>query len=463
MKKKLLIGSLCVICILCSTMLLACKSEEKIDGGLEVSYDIKCALDDESCVLYVTSEVEILNKSKVAIKELPFYLYPNAYLEEGGAVTISNVATRERDLIYNIDNINMKVELNEDLKEGENVAIIISSRVEIPKGKGRLGYGDGYYNLHAFYPRLACFHNGSFDVVPYSKIGDSYCFDMANFKIKINYPSAYTLASAGEQTHYKENEKYKESVYCIDNARDVALSLSKKFTIFESEIEGVKISQYTMGKQDYTPFIANCLGYFIEEVGEYPYENFTIVETPFEYGGMEYSGLALINESVSEKEFVIAHEIIHQWFGLSVGSNSYKECWVDESLTNYLTYYYMDIYNRGGYEENMELERKRYKKFLEASKEKYGIGYMPRLDYNLEEFKSESEYANMVYGYGVLTYDGVRKVIGDKKFKKAVRDYYENYKGKIASKEDLIASFNKSAGKKVEGIFNGYIESKVVF
>ena len=462
MKKKIILALLLLIIVLVGVSVTGCKRDEK-SGTLCVNYNVKCALNEEQKVLYVTSEIEVTNESDVSIKELPFYLYPNAYEEEGGGVTIGNVSLYARDQIYNVDGINLLVTLDEELKAGESGVITISSRVALPEGNGRLGYGNGYYNLHAFFPRLAYFDGGSFVVVPYSKIGDPYFFSYDDVTIKIEYPMEYTLAFPGEMISNSESESSKEGTFSLNNARDVAIALIKECETYENEIDGVKIRQYTRGKEDYTNFIKECLAFFSKEIGAYPYSSFALVETPFDYGGMEYSGIVLIKSGAQNKEFIIAHEIIHQWFGLSVGSNSYEECWVDESLTSFLTYYYMDIYNNGGYKESISAEKGYYKKFMEVGKEKYGLGYQPRLDCTLGEFKTMEEYSSMVYGYGVLLYDGIYNVLGEKSFKKAVRNYYSDYAGKVATGEDLMVSFSKSGGKKVEGVFKSYLENKVVF
>ena len=462
-KKKIAIVVLCLTLLISSFTLFACKNKEKNGGSISVTYDLKCSLDDTAHALYLISDVEVLNESNNLISELPFYLYPNAYADNGGAIVISNVSTQTHKISYEINDVNMVVNLDRPLKGGESVVLKISSRVDLPKGKGRLGYGDGYYNLHAFYPRLAYYDGNSFVVVPYSNIGDSFYFSMDDMIIKINYPSKYTLAYAGEVVGQSEDEKYKEQTIKIDNARDVALSLCENFNLYENTEGEVKIYHYTSKGVDYTTFAKECIEYFNKEIGEYPFSTFTIVETPFDYGGMEYSGLVVINDNAREKEFVIAHEIIHQWFGISVGSNSYNECWVDESLTNFLSYYYMDIYNKGGYKEHIQLEKKNFKEYMDVGKEKYGEKYNPKLDSSLGEFRSATEYSNMVYSYGVLLYDGVYNLIGEKKFKRAIKEYYAQYSGKTATGKDIITSFSKSAGKKVEGIFNGYIENKVVF
>ena len=40
-------------------------------------------------------------------------------------------------------------------------------------------------------------------------------------------------------------------------------------------------------------------------------------------------------------EFVVAHEVAHQWWNVVVGNDSINNAWVDEALTNYyaLIYY----------------------------------------------------------------------------------------------------------------------------
>lgn len=461
-KKILLVVSL-IIVLISTITLSACKNSTKTSGQLVVDYDVKCSLDDESKAMYLNCTINLTNGTNQSIKELPFYLYPNAYKEEGGNVTISNVSTRARDLIYNIEGINMLVSLGEEMLPNESEEITISGRISLPKGNGRIGYGEDYYNLHAFFPRLAYFERDRFVVVPYSKIGDPYYWGQDDVVIKINYPLEFQLAHSGEVISTNENEKYAESVINIDNARDVALTLVKNYNLYKNEVNGVRILQYSKEGEDYTQYMKECLQYFISEIGEYPYSVFTMAETPFDYGGMEYSGFILVNEKAKEKEYVIAHEIIHQWFGIAIGSNSFEECWVDESLTNFLTYYYMGIYNKGDHNEIIEKEKEIYKTYIENGKEKYGTGYAPRLDAKLNEFRTMSEYSNMVYGYGAIMYDGIYKVIGDKKFKKAVKDYYKKYNGKVVSGQELQATFSKSVGKKVEGIFNGYIENKVLF
>ena len=54
-------------------------------------------------------------------------------------------------------------------------------------------------------------------------------------------------------------------------------------------------------------------------------------------GGMEYPNITVISTSVSEDllEFVIMHEVGHNWFYGILGNNERKFTWMDEGLNEY--------------------------------------------------------------------------------------------------------------------------------
>ena len=82
---------------------------------------------------------------------------------------------------------------------------------------------------------------------------------------------------------------------------------------------------------------------------------------------------------------------------------------------------------------------------------------------NLDEYKSLYEYDALVYKYGVMTYSGLLDILGERKFNKAIKDYYDNNKGDIATTSDLIDSFEKVGGRGVRGVIEAYLYGKTTF
>ena len=74
--------------------------------------------------------------------------------------------------------------------------------------------------------------------------------------------------------------------------------------------------------------------------------------------GMEYPGVATIGDflydpnetvggspSLEALEWVVAHEVAHQWFFNVVGNDQVNEPWLDEAVVQYLVeLYYADVY-----------------------------------------------------------------------------------------------------------------------
>src|SRR5262249_37171531 len=84
--------------------------------------------------------------------------------------------------------------------------------------------------------------------------------------------------------------------------------------------------------------------------GPYPYPEFTIAESFFGWNGNECGMLVMIDERVfnmphlaaSYVELLVSHETCHQWWYNSVGTNGYRETWMDEGLATYFAHRLMD-------------------------------------------------------------------------------------------------------------------------
>ena len=79
--------------------------------------------------------------------------------------------------------------------------------------------------------------------------------------------------------------------------------------------------------------------------GPYPYEDFTVVESYFGWNGNQCGQLVMIDERVfglpqlagGFVDYLISHEICHQWWYNVVGVNGYGETFMDEGLATYFS------------------------------------------------------------------------------------------------------------------------------
>ncbi|MEG1500244.1 MAG: M1 family aminopeptidase, partial [Clostridia bacterium] len=273
----------------------------------------------------------------------------------------------------------------------------------------------------------------------------------------------------GENMAEKTEGNKKTSSFSAKTVRDFALVLSQKFRVLEHFEDGVKIKYYYYKDEKPSESLktgALALATFSDMIGKYPYSTFSIVETNFVHGGMEYPNLIYISDSLSSYEEytnVIVHETAHQWFYNMVGSNANVSSWLDEGLTEYVTACF--------YESNPQylIEKK---KIVENALSNYSLFVSvygnvfgevdTSMNRRLNEFKSEAEYVYVVYVKGMLLFDSLKSIVGEKDFLKGLKNYFENNKFGIAEPKNLISEFEKASRKDLSTFFDTWIGGKIV-
>ena len=191
---------------------------------------------------------------------------------------------------------------------------------------------------------------------------------------------------------------------------------------------------------------------------------FSIVETNFVHGGMEYPNLVMIsNEIESQDDYlnVIIHETAHQWWYGIVGNYEFKHPWLDEALTEFSTVLFYD--NNEGY--NLS-----HKQIIDTASENYSLfisvyedvlGSIDTSMRSVDEYQTEPEYTYCIYVKGVLMYDSLYQLIGKKDFLNSLKIYFNKSKFKNATPTELISAFEQSSKTKLDNFFSAWLNGKV--
>ena len=162
----------------------------------------------------------------------------------------------------------------------------------------------------------------------------------------------------------------------------------------------------------------------------YPYTEFDIVSTPTYALGIEYPGVIAITDRIYDTggtlsgspnsilmEATVAHEAGHQWFYNIVGNDQLDEPWLDESLTQFVTWqYYADRYGSGGANGFEQSLRSRWAR---VDNQAIPIG-LPVADYE------GAAYSAIIYGRGPFFFDALRNKMGVDTFDTFMKDYTTN-------------------------------------
>ncbi len=435
-------------------------------------------LPDES-VFAATMSVDVLNKTDAALDMLSFELYPNAYREGAkydpipdlyepvcyyagksyGGIEIESVEGGAFEVAGEDENI-LHVSLPEALYPDEHAALTVRFRVLLPHVNHRLGVGEHAVNLANFYPVL-CAYNGGFSENVYSEYGDPFVSECADYDVEISVPAPLevlgaTLSSEGEKRVY---------TYSIRNARDVAFVLGEGFQTASGEACGVPVVYRYFADDDPNVVLTaakESLEGFSELFTPYEYPSYTVVQTDFPYGGMEYPALAMISSLLREEEkpHVVAHETAHQWWYAMVGSDQFREAWQDEGLAEWSVALLSEKSPAfGNYRAAVNASEKAYRAFFSVLSQVNGAADT-RMSRPLTEYSGLYEYRSVAYDKGVILFDRLRDVAGEKLIK-GLKNYAEEYSGKIATPADLSACLAR-AGANTEELLFSFTEGRCV-
>ncbi len=281
--------------------------------------------------------------------------------------------------------------------------------------------------------------------------------DKATVEFVITAPSHYQVISNGTQieetnlpgdkklTHWKEDVPLPTKVMVIGVA-DFAVN-----TV--GEVNCVPVSSWvfpenkTDGFYDYAP-AKDILAWYMNYIGPYAYQKLANVQSKTIFGGMENaSAIFYYENSVTGKrqeESLLAHELVHQWFGNHATEKSFAHLWLSEGFATYLTHVYLeDRYGTDSLNKRMQKDREEVIDFVKQARR-------PVVD-------STTNYMQLLnansYQKGGWILHMLRRQLGDSIFKKSVRQYYAEYAGKNADTKDLQKIFETVSGKKLNQFF----------
>lgn len=486
MKRKLtcilLVVTLLTAC-LCG--LTACSGDKMKQAAKKCDkYTIAATYHPDDHTLSATQITEYTNRSDNTFVEVKLHIYANAYREgatpivpntymssaypnglDYGDISFDSVKVDGKACAHKIEGDNndiLSVPVGRELFPNEKVTIEMTYQVTLANVKHRLDYTDNVVTLGNFFPIVCHVENDNFATTSYCAVGDPFVSDIANFDVTLCAPSSYIVGASGELTSVTSKDGYDAWNYVGEARRDFAVTLSDKYKKLSQNVGKTQVNYLYYADEDPAASVATAVGmleYMNANVGEYPYSTYTVCETDFCYGGMEYPALVYVASGKDNVE-AIAHETAHQWFYGVVGNNQITDAWMDEGLCEFVTQLYLDSIGVTSLADAMKRTTKTYIGYVDVLNR-----YYDNVDTSfraLTQYKNDSEYVVMTYTKGCLMFDTLYETMGRTKFFNSLKTYYRDNAFCIASPDNMIDSFVKCGNKEIATIFEKYISGKEI-
>ncbi len=341
-----------------------------------VTYAIAATLDERAHTLHAHERIVYRNPAGIRLAALYLHLFPNAFRdartayarEDGrlpsfvnpldwipwgarrGFVTIQSVRVDGRAAAFAVDETVMRVPLGNPLRAGEAVTIEIAFGVKLPVLQLALGFRGTNYAMGLWYPKLAVPDTAGWRGEGRPSEEEFYT-DCSSYDVRLTVPSGVVVAATGESvgttdngdgtaTHRFQGTHVRYFAWVADRRYRV-----KRFTWNDVSVEDLYVDRDARSLEQEVATIRAALEFYSAHWGPYPHRTLVIAETPAlgnGVGGVTYSQLVMMPAALrhsltlsSQYETALAHEIAHQWWGITVGIRNGEDGWLDEGFAEF--------------------------------------------------------------------------------------------------------------------------------
>ncbi len=475
-----------------------------------VQYTIEAIVDTSTHVLRGRERIRYLNKSSQKLDTLWFHLHLNAFRP--------NSAWAQRELQFNNrrfqdlgpddhayervrevrvgtqgatpvfpgspDSTVMAVPLPSPLQPGHSISITIDwdARLStLPRRQGRRGQ---HYDFAQWYPRIAVYDRGGWQVQPLLPQGEFYG-EFATYDVTMEVPRNFVVGGTGvpmsgdpgwEAANIDPSRKpqYKRDVYGAKSVESLGFlkrvaSGNKRMrwraedvhhfawtTNPEYKYEGGTVGNTAIHVL-FLPSDTNWAGVavqrtaraiqFMESVfGPYVWPQITNVHRVEGGGGTEFPMMIM---DASSNEGLIVHEIAHQWAHGIFGNNEWREGWLDEGMASFLGNLYAES---AGQRLNYAAQSQGIARADTATGAK-PIGTASAA------FKDMGSYSAMTYTKPALVLRMLKDLVGDTVFRAGMRRYYEENKLEHVAEEDFRNAIEAAANTDLDWFFQQWLHT----
>jgi hypothetical protein len=320
-------------------------------------------------------------------------------------------------------------------------------------------------------------------------------FPSADYSARITVAKDVVLASGADHVKEVPAADASDRTYVLTNdglTRSVALAAGPDLQTYSLNALPTPIDVfYLPGHGETARLLAtyawDILKRYDARFGPYPRKRLTIVEDPSQNGlsmaadGVVFmSSLFFTHRNVTLPgvlnrlcEFVLSHEIAHQWWGIGVGVDLTAQDWLSEGLAQYAAVSdFESVYgatgpnlfpvDQAGILENLVKSQFGFMNLREHQIElPYLMAVERDFDEPLIEPLSQVKYENMtqerLYDKGYLVARTIASAIGAQTFDAGLKDAVSAYMHRTMTATQFEAALEKASGKSLKALFDTWV------
>ncbi|MCX6552072.1 MAG: M1 family aminopeptidase [Acidobacteria bacterium] len=150
-------------------------------------------------------------------------------------------------------------------------------------------------------------------------------------------------------------------------------------------------------------------------------------------------------------DYVLAHEVAHQWWGQAIGTKNYHEQWISEGFAQFFAALYAErVYGPAAYRTVV----RQFRRWTMDASDQGAVYLGARVGHIQNDSRA---FRALVYNKGAFVLHMLRQLLGDEVFFRGIRQFYGEFRYKEAGTDDVQRVFEAVAGRSLTQFFEGWI------
>lgn len=183
------------------------------------------------------------------------------------------------------------------------------------------------------------------------------------------------------------------------------------------------------------------------KLGDYPFDSLGLVVTDSMSAMETQTMVTLGNNDYVLSPQVVAHELVHQWYGDQVSPSDWRDVWLNEGMTMLMQWIYQDEHEILSLRESLQNGR--------ATDQQLRDDYGPPGAYDPRQFGSTN-----IYVTPGLMWNELREALGDEEFLRIARSWLAAHDGTSVSREQVYEHWERETGRELSAFFDRWITGR---
>lgn len=481
----------------------------------EVEYVMEIDMDVETNRFTGHQSLTYHNNSPDRLNRVFYHLFFNAFqpnsMMDKRSRTITDPDRRVRDRIYHYDETEigyqkvqrltqngtevdftikgtiMEVHLAEPVEPGEQVVFEMEFEAQVPlqtRRSGRDNQEGIRFSMAQWYPKIAGYDRMGWHANPY--IGREFFAPFGTFDVTIHIDRDYVVAAGailqnpndvgfgyeepGAEVNRPEGEKLTWH-FRAENVHDIMWAADPDYTHVTAQVPDGPLLRFFYqtdpvainAREDANEtllenwaqlpeFTVRAFEYMNERYGEYPYDEYVVIQGGD--GGMEYTMGTLItgNRSLRSLVGVTVHELVHAWYEGVLANNEVYDQWIDEGFTSYVSAFIMNELFEVGSDDPMIGRYQNYLRIVSA-------GIEEPMHIHADHYEFNSAYGMASYTKGAIYLHQLGYIIGEEALQKTLKRFFDEWKFRHPDGIDFMRIAEQESGIELKWYHEYWVET----